>query len=228
MCYTIEINLTREQLEKRYKAQFDSNAPFKKRQAVSAFTLPQLPIICEDNPEEIKLVTWGLIPFWTEDEDSAEQVRMKTFNAKSETLAEKPSFRHTLKNQKCLVLINGFYEWQDRGKEKIPHYISLKDIESFALAGLYDDWTNKKTGEMLRTFTVITSKANELMEQIHNSKKRMPVILEPNYEFDWLKAPEEKVKEILKPFDTNKMKAIEAESELFGKKKPESTQGSLF
>lgn len=228
MCYTIEINLTREQLEKRYKAQFDANALFRKRQAVSAFTLTLLPVICEDNPGEIKLVTWGLIPFWVKDEETANEIRMKTFNAKSETLQEKPSFRHALKKQRCLVLTNGFYEWQHRGKEKIPHYITLKEQDSFALAGLYDDWTNKETGEILRTFSVITSKANELMEQIHNTKKRMPVILEPNHEFEWLKTPEEKVKEILKPYDNDKMKAVEAESELFDKKKDEGKQGSLF
>ena len=85
-----------------------------------------------------------------------------------------------------MVLTSGFYEWQTAGKEKIPYLMGLKDQRAFALAGLYDIWTNPVTGEMLNTFTVITTRANSRMEEIHNLKKRMPVILPPENEKRWL------------------------------------------
>jgi putative SOS response-associated peptidase YedK len=186
MCYTIKIDLTREQLELRFGAKLDSPDSYKPGSRINAFSLPQLPVICNDDPFSIRIFTWGLIPFWVKDANSAKEIRMKTFNAKSESLAEKPSFRNSLNRKRCLVLANGFYEWHTDGKKKIPYFIGLKDQIAFALAGLYDQWTNRETGEKTDTFTVITTRANPMMEEIHNLKKRMPVILAPGTEQRWL------------------------------------------
>jgi putative SOS response-associated peptidase YedK len=186
MCYTIKIDLTREQLELRFGAKLNLPENYKPGSKISAFSLPQLPVICNDDPVSIRIYTWGLIPFWVKDANSARDIRMKTFNAKSETLAEKPSFRSSLNRKRCLVLANGFYEWHIEGNKKTPYFISLKDQVGFALAGLYDQWTNRETGETIDTFTVITTRANPMMEEIHNLKKRMPVILAPDTEKKWL------------------------------------------
>ncbi len=186
MCYTIKIDLTREQLELRFGAKLDSPDSYKPGNRINAFSLPQLPVICNDDPFSIRIFTWGLIPFWVKDANSAKEIRMKTFNAKSESLAEKPSFRNSLNRKRCLVLATGFYEWHTDGKKKIPYFIGLKDQVAFALAGLYDQWTNRETGEKTDTFTVITTRANPMMEEIHNLKKRMPVILAPGTEQRWL------------------------------------------
>jgi putative SOS response-associated peptidase YedK len=186
MCYTIKIDLTREQLELRFGAKLDSPESYKPGSRINAFSLPQLPVICNDDPFSIRIFTWGLIPFWVKDANSAKEIRMKTFNAKSESLAEKPSFRNSLNRKRCLVLATGFYEWHTDGKKKIPYFIGLKDQIAFALAGLYDQWTNRETGEKTDTFTVITTRANPMMEDIHNLKKRMPVILAPGTEKRWL------------------------------------------
>jgi putative SOS response-associated peptidase YedK len=122
MCYTIEINLTREQLEKRFNASLDKHLPYRKQQRASAFTLPDCPVITSENYSEIRLYKWGLIPFWSKDENYAREIRLKTFNAKAETITDKASFKHLIKSKKCLVLVNGFYEWQARGKEKQPYF----------------------------------------------------------------------------------------------------------
>jgi putative SOS response-associated peptidase YedK len=186
MCYTIKIDLTREQLELRFGAKLDSPDSYKPGSKISAFSLPQLPVICNEDPFSIRIFTWGLIPFWVKDLNSAKEIRMKTFNAKSESLAEKPSFRNSLNRKRCLVLATGFYEWHTDGNKKTPYFIGLKDQIAFALAGLYDQWTNRETGEKTDTFTVITTHANPMMEEIHNLKKRMPVILSPAAEKRWL------------------------------------------
>jgi putative SOS response-associated peptidase YedK len=186
MCYTIKIDMTREQLEKRFGARMDKPEEYKTGLKVNAFSLPRLPVICSDDPEVIRLFTWGLVPFWIKDTKQAGEIRTKTLNAKSETLAEKPSFRNSLSQKRCLVLVNGFYEWQTDGKTKIPYYIGLKDQQAIGLAGLYDQWTDRGTGEILNTFTIVTTRANPMMEVIHNVKKRMPVILAPDTERIWL------------------------------------------
>jgi putative SOS response-associated peptidase YedK len=230
MCYTIEINLTREQLEKRFKATLNKNLPYRKQQRANAFSLPECPVIASNDPEKIELKTWGLIPSWVKDEQYARNIRLKTFNAKSETLLDKPSFRHTVKSQKCLVLTNGFYEWQTRDKFKQPYYIGVNDEEAFALAGLYDNWTNRETGELLSTFTIITTKANPLMEKIHNTKKRMPVIIDTKDEAAWID-PEialEKTLSYLKSFDEKRMFAEEVDKELFKRSKKDDQEPTLF
>jgi putative SOS response-associated peptidase YedK len=230
MCYTIEINLTREQLEKRFQATLDNHLPYRKQQRVSAFSLPECPVICADNPSEIRLYKWGLIPMWSRDEDYAREIRTKTFNAKAETITEKASFRHLIRTRKCLVLTNGFYEWQARGREKFPYYIKLQESEIFALAGLHDSWTNKSTGEILNTFTIITTQANPMMEKIHNTKKRMPAILSEEDEREWCnpQLPLEKTLSFLHPFNEKKMLAEEVDKALFRRKKEEEENRGLL
>ncbi len=186
MCYTIKIDLTREELEKRFGAKFAEAGEYNSGNRINAFSLPLLPVICSDMPHDLRLYTWGLIPYWVKDYKNASEIRTKTFNAKAETLAEKPSYRNSLKHKRCILPVNGFYEWQTLEKLKIPYYISLKNQQVFTLAGLYDQWTNRETGEVLNTFTVITTRANPMMEEIHNLKKRMPVVLSPQNEQLWL------------------------------------------
>lgn len=186
MCYTIKIDHTREEIEKRFGARLSDAENYTHGNRISAFSLPHLPVIASEDPEEIKIMNWGLIPFWVKDIDAASQIRTKTFNAKTETLLEKPSYRHSYHQKRCLVPVSGFYEWQTHGKQKTPFYIALHDQNIFALAGLYDYWTNPSTGEIVSTFTIITTRANAMMEEIHNLKKRMPVILSPGRERLWL------------------------------------------
>lgn len=215
MCYTIEKNLTREELEKRFGKNFKPNRPYSPGKRVSGFEFPDVPVIKLGEPNSIDVLTWGLIPFWTKNTESALKIKSKTLNAKAETLIEKPSFRHTIKSKRCLVLTNGFYEWQHIGKKKIPYFIHLKNDVALPLAGLYDEWTNSETGEILSTFTIITTKANALMEKIHNTKKRMPVILNRDNEFYWIdpKTNVENAQEFLVPCDSRILEAVPIEAD---------------
>ena len=174
-----------------------------------AFELPKVPVISSANPDRIELFQWGLIPSWTRNEEYANDIRYKTFNARSETITEKPSFRNAIKTNRCLVISKGFYEWQTIGKEKFPYFIYLKDSPVFTFAGIFDQWTNHETGEILKTFSIITTHANPLMEKIHTIKKRMPVILNREDEQAWLDTTVtlSDSLEFLRPFDEAEMKA---------------------
>jgi putative SOS response-associated peptidase YedK len=186
MCYTVKIDLTREELERRFGAKLNNPEQYKPGVKINAFSLPALPVICNDDPGEIRIFHWGLIPYWIKDAEKARDIRMKTFNARCESIAEKPSFRHAFNQKRCLVLVNGFYEWQTRDKLKIPYYIGVSNEHGIALAGLHDKWTDPETGEILNTFTIVTTRANPMLEIIHNLKKRMPVILTEENRKKWL------------------------------------------
>jgi putative SOS response-associated peptidase YedK len=140
-------------------------------------------IIKDEQPAAFAMATWGLIPVWAKDPSIAS----KLINARGETVAEKPSFRTAFKKRRCLVLADGFYEWQKSadGKSKTPMHIHLASGEPFAMAGLWENWKPQDAPESdwRSTFTVITIGPNELMAPIHD---RMPVILPRGRECDWL------------------------------------------
>lgn len=131
-------------------------------------------IIDRSGQRELTEMKWGLVPSWAKDE------KMKLINARSETAHEKPSFKNSLKNQRCLIPADGFLEWQ--GAEKQPHYIYLKDQPLFAFAGLWSIW-NSPEGKSLSTYSILTTEANEKLSPIH---ARMPVILPPERYETWL------------------------------------------
>jgi putative SOS response-associated peptidase YedK len=133
----------------------------------------------KDGERELVMLRWGLVPFWAKDPS----IGNRMINARAETVAEKPSYRNAYKHRRCLVLADGFYEWQRQGETKTPFFISLESGQPFALAGLWENWTDKETGESLQTTTLITTDANEFMAQLHH---RMPVILEADTATDWL------------------------------------------
>ena len=136
-------------------------------------------------------------------------------NAKGESLFERKIFKDVIQNKRCLVLCSGFFEWRHKkteGKkktEKYPFYVTLKNNEMFVFGGVWDSFTDYETGEIYNTFSIITTEANDIMEIVHNSKKRMPLIIDPDKAMDWLK-PDLSINEIktfIKPFDTKQMKA---------------------
>jgi putative SOS response-associated peptidase YedK len=209
MCYNVSIFRTKEELEMRFKAKFTDPQEYTQFYHVSSFALPKLPVITNVDPDYIQLYTWGIIPFWVKNHDDAEKIRIRTMNARSESIYEKPSFRHAAKNKHCLVLVDGFYEWREYQGRKYPYYIRLKTQEAFALAGLWDSWKHPESSDSIHTFSIVTTVANPLMEKIHNTKKRMPVILPKKLEFSWISdsIPQEQMQQLLVPFDSVEMEA---------------------
>lgn len=163
------------------------------------------PVITNEHPKELSFYRWGLVPSWAKDIS----VGNKMINARADGITEKPSFRTALKRRRCIVPVSGFYEWQKgEGKTKTPMYIQLKDTEVFGLAGLWEIW-NSPDGDELRTFTIITTDANDFMESIHT---RMPVILPKADYAKWLdpkEVPGSTLEPLLKPFDPRRMTAYE-------------------
>jgi putative SOS response-associated peptidase YedK len=179
----------------------------------NGFDFSQSPVVTAGKPQEMQMFHWGLVPFWIKDEPSAMKLRIQTLNCISEEIYEKPSFRDAANNgQRCLIPCTGFMEWKwadEKGKNKIPYYIRLKEQPIFSLAGLYSRWKNNTTGIYYYSYTVLTTVANPLMSEIHNSKKRMPVIISREYEKDWLNKDltKQDVLAFCQPFDDTRMTA---------------------
>jgi putative SOS response-associated peptidase YedK len=161
-------------------------------------------VVPNDGNNRLDFFNWGLIPFWAKDP----KIGNRMINARSETIDEKPSFRGSFKYKRCLVLADGFYEWQKQpgSKSKIPYFIHMKDSGPFAFAGLWDTWQSKD-GSEIKSFTIITTEPNDLLRDIHN---RMPVILHPESYSAWIQEGESDshlLKSFLKPYPGEKMEA---------------------
>lgn len=182
---------------------------FQRRYHVGAFENVKLPVITNENPKQVDLFNWGLIPFWVKNEKSANDIKERTVNARSETIFEKPAFRGSAGKKHCLVIADGFFEWRYFQGKNYPYYIKLKNREAFSIAGLWDCWDNKATGEQIYSYTIITTEANPLMAKIHNKKKRMPAILKKEDEQKWISSSinKEDTMNLLKPFNENEMEA---------------------
>jgi putative SOS response-associated peptidase YedK len=186
VCFTVNLNIIKEELEERYGRELIDREKYRPSFYYHAYSLPSMPVVCSDRSSGIRLFRWGLIPSWVGDESEANDIMLKTFNARSETVSSKPAFRDSFASRRCLVPVQGFFEWQHLGGRKIPWYITLRGEEIFSLAGIWDSWT-LQGGMTLNTFSVVTTRANGLMEEIHNTKKRMPVILPSAAEGIWLR-----------------------------------------
>ena len=149
-------------------------------------------VLNQDDKIILTELKWGLVPSWSKDPD----IGNRMINARGETLSEKPSFREAFKKRRCIIPATGFYEWKKAAGGKQPYYFFLPDKSIFGFAGLYEEWTDKKTGELLETCTIITTEANDVLKAVHD---RMPVILNSENYALWL---DEKV------HDTNQLQKL--------------------
>ena len=174
MCgrYTISTNIA---LLAEY---FDANVPAEEvRPNYNATPSSRLPVILDTSPHEIRLVRWGFVPHWDKQRKMKPQI-----NARLETAAEKPMFRDAYKKRHCLILADGFYEWNRDKKISVPFRIKRRNDKPFAMAGIWDA-VDSNNEEPDLTFAVLTTEGNSVMKPIHD---RMPVILPHDMEFEWL------------------------------------------
>ncbi|MGB6296866.1 MAG: SOS response-associated peptidase [Rivularia sp. (in: cyanobacteria)] len=156
----------------------------------------------ETKKRECRSLRWGLIPSWSKDSKMA----ARTINARAETLAEKPSFRSAFKRRRCLIIADGFYEWKKVETKKQPYYFQLQDNQPFAFAGLWEEWLSPED-EKITSCTIVTTEANELLQQIHH---RMPVILPQSDYETWLDPQQnntELLQKLLRPYEAEEMSA---------------------
>lgn len=206
MCYHYSLSRDQEKILREIRLEWEQ--PFEPVFHTSGFNFPQMPVITSEKPGSVQLYHWGLIPHWVQSIQDADKIRTQTLNARADGIFEKPAFRSYTQNR-CIVLADGFFEWMEFKKKKYPHYVHLDGFDIFGFAGLYAHWTDKETGEILHTFTIITTNANPLMARIHNTKQRMPVILPKEQWQHWL-APsltKEQMQQMLFPCDDAHMKA---------------------
>lgn len=233
MCGRMTITKSEGEIAARFDAEFDDQEGGYAANYNAAPT-HLLPIITASAPKCIQLYRWGLIPFWAKDE----KVGYKMINARIETLMEKSAFNTAARSRRCIVPMDGFYEWQRNGKLKTPYRISMKDESLFSAAGLWESWTDAK-GNNILSFTVITQPPNDLMQDIHD---RMPAILTQDQESQWLNQaiPAAEAIAMIQPYPSDLMRAYQVDNRV-GKVSendphlldpvnnlPEAIQGSLF
>lgn len=130
-------------------------------------------------PRAVAMLHWGLVPFWAKER----AIGARLINARSETLGEKPSFRHAFQRRRCLVLADGYYEWQRSGPLKQPYYIAFEDGQPFGMAGLWERWRDPASDETLESCCIVTTAPSQAVAHVHD---RMPVIVPPARYAEWL------------------------------------------
>ncbi len=204
MCGRYKLTVSWREIVRLYNLTNSINLPARYNIAPSQDVLAVL-YDAETKQRRGEMLRWGLVPIWAKDI----KLGYSLINARAETVATKPAFREAFKKRRCIIPADGFYEWQPTGgRRKQPYAIVMKDRGVFGFAGLWEQWTDKASGEVIRSCTIIVTAANPLLAPIHD---RMPVILDPKNYARWLgetpAAPDE-LQAMLKPYPPNEMEAF--------------------
>ena len=197
MCGRYTITLDPALLQQEFDL---SNIPSEWKPRYNVAPTQDVPVVNNSETRNVLMMRWGLIPGWAKDAS----IGQRLINARSETLQEKPSFRRAFNQRRCLILADGFFEWQRRDEKapKVPIFFHLINKDPFAFAGLWESWHESAEKEIL-SCTIITCEPNELVGKVHN---RMPVILDKNNCWDWLKEKEPaRLRTLLTPYPAEKM-----------------------
>ncbi len=199
MCYDVKAKLKSQLKRAKQKNDFDwikeleeKLKPFGDNPIfhASGFEHPELLIYEQDAPNSPEIAKWGLIPDWVKDQQEKENIWNKTLNARIETIFEKKSFQKSAHHQRCILQIDGFFEHHYRSNQPYPYYIYRKDKEPMSIAGLSTDWTDLKSGKKIKSFAIVTTKAQGLLAEIHNNpnlkEPRIPLLLDESQEDFWL------------------------------------------
>ena len=183
----------------------------------TGFDHPDLPVITNDDPHKLQMFSWGLIPFWVKDPKQALMLSNKTLNARGEEMFNKPSFRNSARNKRCLIVLDGFFEYHWKNGKAFPYYIQLKNNEPMVMAGLWEYWHYESDNIHRHTMSIVTTAANDLMTKIHNKPAgsqgpRMPVILSKENEIKWLgevqsSIDQELIQSLIQPYPDSELMA---------------------
>lgn len=160
-------------------------------------------VVAEGGDPEVRVAAmfrWGLVPHWADDL----KIGNRLINARSETVASKPSFRASYRSRRCLVVADGFYEWKTEGGVKQPYYLRVDQGALFAFAGLWERWVSPANGEVVHSYTLLTTEPNERVAEVHN---RMPVILHEDDYPRWLdpRTNPGELEELFRPFEAERI-----------------------
>ncbi|MBK8144976.1 MAG: SOS response-associated peptidase [Bacteroidetes bacterium] len=208
MCYHNSLKKEAKEISEYYEASFEERDLFTPIFHAAGFSFPHWPIVCtEASIRKIELSEWGLIPSWAANLMEANRLRSTLLNARSETIFEKISFKNNIMQQRCLIPSTGYFEWQQVQKKKYPYFISLRNVEIFSIAGIINTWMDTETKKTKSSFALITTSANSCLEKIHNTKKRMPLIVHKSDEGKWLdnNLTETEIKRMMTPYPSEEI-----------------------
>ena len=203
MCYDIKTSLEAQLIKARRKGDqqaikeiMEKLAPLTDLPVYHASGFQHPKVLIEIGERLPRVAHWGLIPHWVKDREQAKKIWNSTLNARGETIHEKPSFRDAYKQRRCALFVDGFFEHHHRGGKTYPYFIQARQKHPLILGGLWSEWLDRSTGELVNTFTIVTTPGNELLSKIHNNPKmkgpRMPLILNEADETQWIEgSPEE-------------------------------------
>ena len=182
MCGRFTRNYTWEQIHALYRLTAPTAIPNLQPRFNACPTDPADTIVEHEGKRKLVEMRWGLVPFWWS--KPLKELRLTTFNARVETVATKPFFREPFKNKRCLMPVSGYYEWQDTPEGKQPWYFTARDGSPvLTIAGLWDEWKSRETGDRLKSCAMIITDPNEFVAEVHD---RMPVLLKPDQFEHWL------------------------------------------
>ena len=208
MCGRSSLTKSEKELEARFKATFYSEDLEKYNPLPNFNVAPThvMPVITNEDPEHFRPLRWGLIPFWAKDL----RVGYKMINARKETVLEKSAFKSAMQKRRCIVPMDGYYEWKKMGKQKQPFRITVKNQEIFSVAGLWAKWKSPE-GVVYESYTLLTQAPSPAIAHIHD---RMPAILSPDQEMSWLDVdmPAQDALDILNPPPDESLHAYEVSS----------------
>lgn len=205
MCGRASLTKSEKILEVRFKASFLSEDAEKYNPLPNFNVAPThvMPILTAENPLHFSPMQWGLIPFWAKDK----RIGYKMINARMETVQEKSAFRSAVEKRRCLVPMDGYYEWKKNGKKKTPYRIITTDQDLFCMAGIWENWKSPE-GELIQSFTILTQTPSESIAHIHD---RMPAILRKDQEQLWIdhSIATTEALSLIAPYDDQFLKAYE-------------------
>jgi putative SOS response-associated peptidase YedK len=182
MCGRFTKNYTWQQIHAMYQLIVPAAIPNMQPSFNVCPTDPVDTVVAHDGRQELETMRWGLIPFWWS--KPLKELRLATFNARVETVTTKPFFREAFKSRRCLMPVSGYFEWQDTPTGKQPWYFTARDNSPvLTVAGLWDQWKNKETGERIKSCAMIITEPNAFVAEVHD---RMPVLLKPEQFEPWL------------------------------------------
>lgn len=178
---------------------------FKPSYVLSAFNNDYLPVFRQN--DVLEFFSWGFIQPMEQDNKETLEIKYNTANAKCETVFEKRLYREAIYEKRCVIAIDGFFEWRHAFNKTYPHYIYAKNSPVLLVGGIWNEWINPQTGEIRKTVSMLTTVANPLMEVIHNRKKRMPFLMDDETAQEWLQPglSQKQLQEIMRPWPEENM-----------------------
>jgi len=226
MCYSVSLRKKEEEIEARFSAQMQVPLLYQPYYYQSGFHRGNLFIIPQDYPNEILPAMWGLIPNHEALDIEGFRKKYNTLNAKSETVFNSRTYSDSIKEKRCLILADGFFEPHKYNNNSYPYFCHQKEHSLFAFAGIYTQLDDE-----LFSCSILTQKANDFFAEIHNEKKRMPLVLDSDFESQWLRndLSSQKVKSLIKVgFTKDEFYAYTVSKDLFKPKHNSNTRASLI